>query len=152
MRLLFAAAVALTVTLFCAQAAIACSCVDMQPKEMLPEAEGAVVARLLAVKPTDPDRDPNTLSSADPTDFIFRTGVVVKGRRQLRRGRRLVVRSVRDEASCGLSGDPGDLLGLFLERGEGRWRSGGCLQVTAADMRRLARSRQRSAAVVPSCA
>ena len=122
-----------------AESAMACSCAIVPPREKLRQADGAVVARLLEVRPVE-DGD-NTQSSADPTDFVYRTGKVAQGRSRLRKGRRLVVRSARDDASCGLSGRVGELTGLFLTRDEDRWTSGSCHEIAASQMRRLMRSK-----------
>ncbi len=126
-----------------AQSAMACSCVTVPAGEKLRQSEAAVVARLLEVRPVE--GGDNAPSSADPTDFVYRTGRVVKGRSRLRKGRRLIVRSARDDASCGLSGRVGQLTGLFLARDEDRWTSGSCQEVAARQMRRLVRSTPGSA-------
>jgi hypothetical protein len=120
-----------------AETARACSCAYVPPKEQLARSDGAVTARLLRVEPIDDGDD--VISSVDPTDFVFRTGRVLKGKPQLGRGRRLVVRSARLDASCGLSSDVGDLTGLFLTRSQGRWISGSCSEIPAGQMRRLGR-------------
>ncbi len=108
-------------------AASACSCVAPQPAEQLREADGAVVARLLAVRPVGDGLDAN---------FVYRTGLVVKGD-GLRRGRRLVLRSSRSSAACGLPTDVGGLQGMFLSRTRGRWGASLCSLTTRRVLRRL---------------
>ena len=122
------------IALLGAEGAAACSCAFIAPETKLKQSDGAVVARLVRVKPID-DGD-NVHSSADPTDFVYRTGRVYKGKQTgLRRGRRLVVRSVRSSATCGLSAEVGRLTGLFMDRQGGRWHSNLCSEVTPKQMR-----------------
>ncbi len=132
MRAIASAGLLLAVLLLSAEAATACSCVPIDPKQAVAESKGAVTARLLEVKrPIEGE----PVSSATPTDFVYRTGRVVKGAaRGLRRGRRLVVQSQLSEASCGLSGEVGGLTGLFLQRRNGRWTSSLCSQISRARM------------------
>jgi hypothetical protein len=134
-RAIVTAGMSLAVVLLTAEAAMACSCAYISPKTKLAESEAAVTARLLALKRLDEGASPSGLA-----DFVYRTGRVVKGLgRGLKRGRRLVVRSTTSSASCGLSTDPGGLTGLFLMRSRGRWAGNLCDQISAAQMRRLAR-------------
>ena len=131
-----AAVLVTAVALLGAEGAAACSCAFVAPEAKLRQSDGAVIARLVRVKPID-DGD-NVHSSADPTDFIYRTGRVYKGKpKGLRRGRRLVVRSVRSSATCGLSTEVGRLTGLFMDRQGGRWHSNLCSEVTPQQMRSL---------------
>jgi hypothetical protein len=126
-----------------APAAEACSCAYQTPKQKLRRSDGAVIARLLDVRPIDDGDD--IQSSADPTDYVYRTGRVFKGRPRLQRGRRLVVRRVLMDASCGLSHRVGRLTGLFLDREDGRWRAGTCDEVTPAQMRSVRADRAQGA-------
>lgn len=117
------AALLLTVLLLNAEAAMACKCVYVAPKERLADSDGAVTVRLLEVS---------------GQDVVYRIGRVVKGQsRGLRRRRRLVVRNVHDGTSCGLSNRVGSLIGLFLERRQGRWAAFSCDEIAAEQMRRL---------------
>lgn len=119
-RAIAVAALLLTLVLLSAEAAMACSCLPIDPKKKLAGSKGAVTARLLEV---------------GEEDFVYRTGRVVKGEaRGLQRGRRLVVRSQLPGTSCGLEGEPGGLTGLFLDRENGRWTSFSCNQVSRAAM------------------
>jgi hypothetical protein len=121
-----------------AEAAMACSCALVAPERQLARADGAVSARLLEVERLSDADEP--VSTLDRTNFVYRTGRVVKGEaRGLQRGRRLVVRSQFSGASCGLDGDVGALTGLFLYRESGHWTSGLCNQISRASMLRLSR-------------
>jgi len=136
-RALAGAGLLLTIVLLSAEAAMACSCAPIDPTAKLADSKGALTARLLEVKRVT-EEEP--VSSADPTNFIYRTGRVLKGgARGLQRGRRLVVRSVLSDVSCGLVTEVGGLTGLFLERENGRWTSGLCSQISRAQMLRLRR-------------
>jgi hypothetical protein len=127
------AGLVLVVLLLAAESAMACSCAFTPPQRQLELSDGAVIARLLRVKPLD-----DVGASAA---FVYRTGKVLKGARHgLRRGRRLVVRSARQSASCGLSDQVGRLTGLFLTREDGRWHSSSCREASPAQMRGLERA------------
>ena len=143
-RLTAIAGLVVVASLLAAESASACSCVFTPPKKQLAQADGAVVARLLKVKPTD---------GHGQAQFVYRTGRVYKGKPRLGRGRRLKVSSPPLEASCGLSRRVGRLSGLFLIREDGRWHSNLCRQITARQMRRAgeaeASSRERPAG--PGC-
>ena len=139
-RAIAASGAALAITLVAAPAAQACSCVPPDPDAMLKEADGAFVGRLLAVRVVDPPEEGEPISSGQPADYIYRVGRVYNGGPGLRRGRRVRVRSVRSEATCGLPSGRGRLYGLFLTRAGGRWHSNLCSVVTPAQMRRAAAS------------
>ena len=138
-----AALVALLVALVAAESAQACSCARPRPRQQLEEADGAFVGRLLAVRVVDPPAEGEPISTADPTDYIYRVGRVAKGGPGLRRGRRVRVRSVRSGATCGLPRGRGQLYGLFLRRQHGRWHSSLCSVVSPADMPAAGASRSR---------
>lgn len=144
-RLMAIAGLVVVASLLAAESASACSCAFTPPKKQLAQADGAVVARLLKVRPTD---------GHGQALYVYRTGRVYKGKPRLRRGRRLEVSSSLSEASCGLSRRVGRLTGLFLTRADGRWQSNLCRQVTARQMRRAgeaagASGRERAAG--PGC-
>jgi len=132
-------ALALGIPLFWADAAAACSCVPIDAREQLKESDGAFVGRLVAVREVDPPAEGEPTSSADPMDFVYRVGRVHNGGPGLHRGRRVRVRSVRDDASCGLPHGVGELIGLFVERRNHRWHGSACLVTTPRKMRRAAR-------------
>ena len=140
-RCLALAAAVLTLALVAAETALACSCVPIDPESRVEEADGAVIARLLAVEPV----------GSFSARFVYRTGRVYKGRPRLKRGRRLVVRSSRSSASCGLSQNVGRLTGLFLYRERGRWTSNSCNEVTPAQMRSLDEPGAARAGGGPGC-
>jgi hypothetical protein len=143
-RRIAAAGAALVISLAAAEAAQACSCVPPDPRAQLKRADGAFVGRLVAVRVVDPPEEGEPISSADPTDYIYRVGRVYNGGPGLRRGRRVRVRSVRDEATCGLPRTRGRLYGLFVTRRNRRWTSNLCSVVSPAEMRRAAASGSRT--------
>jgi hypothetical protein len=135
LRVLALVAAALAIALATAGSAAACSCIGEKPRDLLKQSDAAVTARLLEVRPVG-GGEPS--SSADPTDFVYRIGRVVKGKARLTSGETLVVRSRYSGSSCGLSNFGGKVRGLFLTRENGRWRSWACREVPARQMRRLA--------------
>ena len=149
MRRLAVAAVTVAVSLLGADAAMACSCVPLNERERLRESDGAFVGRLVAVRVVDPPDQGEPIGSGDPTDFIYRVRRVYNGGPGLRRGRRVRVRSVRDEATCGLQSRKGELYGLFLQRRNHRWHSNLCLTTTPRRMRRAAEGASSSRAGSP---
>ena len=72
---------------------------------MLREADGAFVGRLVAVR---------AVGDGPKADFIYRVGRVYKRGPGLRRGRRVSVRSIRFEVTCGLQSTKGELYALFV--------------------------------------
>lgn len=112
-------------------------------------ADGAFVGRLVKVRPV-PRRG--------EADFIYRVEAVYKGRRRLRRGRLVTVRSNRDTPACGLPDSVGRRYGLLLYRrkGEPRWSSGSCSLMSPRNMRLGASAGEASAGpagnISPPCA
>ena len=129
MRRLGVAAVLLFASLLGADTAMACSCVPPNERKMLADSDGAFVGRLVAVRPVE---------SGPRADFVYRVGRVYKRGPGLQRGRRVRVRSIRDEATCGLPSRTGELYALFLQRRNHRWHSNLCLTTTPRRMRRAA--------------
>jgi hypothetical protein len=137
MRRLAATAVVLALPLLAADAAMACSCVPLKPREQIEASDAAFIGRLVEVREVDPPAEGEGIGTADPVDYVYRVGRIYKdpaGR--LHRGGRVRVRSVRGEASCGLPNRPGKLRGLFVERRQRRWHGNLCLSTTARKMRR----------------
>jgi hypothetical protein len=128
-RRLVVAALALGIPLLSADAAMACSCVPPNEERMLRESDGAFVGRLVAV---------HEVGSGPKADFIYRVGRVYKRGPGLRHGRRVSVRSIRSEVTCGLQSKKGELYALFLQRRNHRWHSNLCLTTTPRRMRRAA--------------
>lgn len=95
-------------------------------QEQMRVADAAFVGRLIDVRPR------RTLGEVN---FRYRIGKAYKGKRRLRRGQIVTVRSARSTASCGLPDDVGGHYGLLLDRREGRprWRSGLCSLMSARD-------------------
>jgi hypothetical protein len=135
------AIVALVVLLSVAQPATACSrFAPENPEEQLREdlrrADAAIVGRLIEVRPVQSRRRYEIRA-----DFRYRVERVYKGRR-LGRGRTVTVRSVRDEAACGLPNDIGRRYGLLLHRRRGRpaWKASLFDAVSPRELRAAARA------------
>jgi hypothetical protein len=144
-RRLAIAAAALAVPLVSADAAMACSCVPLKPREQIKASDAAFIGRLIEVREVAPPAEGEGIGSADPVDYVYRVGRIYKdpaGR--LHRGGRVRVRSARDEASCGLPNRPGELRGLFVQRRHRRWHGNLCLSTTARKMRRALESASRA--------
>ena len=96
--------------------------------EQMRSADAAFVGRLMSVRPS------RTLGEAN---FRYRIRAVYKGKRRLRRGQIVTVRSARQAPTCGLPDEVGRRYGLLLYRRKGspRWRSGRCSLMSARDMR-----------------
>jgi hypothetical protein len=99
----------------------------------------------MAVREVDPPAEGEGTSSADPMDFVYRVGRVYNRGPGLHRGRRVRVRSVRSDASCGLPNRPGRLIGLFVNRSNHRWHGNTCLTTTPRRMRRAAEAASSAA-------
>ena len=96
MRAIASAGLLLAIFLLSAEAAMACSCVPIDPKQGVADSKGAVTARLLEIQRPMARDEP--ASSGHPANFVYRTGRVVKGAaRGLKRGRRLMVQSALSE-------------------------------------------------------
>ena len=96
--------------------------------EQMRSADAAFVGTLVSVRPR------STLGEAN---FRYRIRAVYKGKRRLRRGQIVTVRSARLTPTCGLPDEVGRSYGLLLYRRKGRprWRSGLCSLMSARDMR-----------------
>ena len=140
MRRLAVAAVALGLPLLSADAAVACSCVPPDEPRLLRESDGAFVGRLVAVR---------GVGSGPKADFIYRVRRVYKRGPGLRRGRKVSVRSMRSDATCGLQSQKGELYALFLQRRNDRWHSNLCLTTTPRRMRRAAEGASAGGAASP---
>jgi hypothetical protein len=131
------ALIALGGALLGAESAQACSCAYIPPKQQLRAADGAVVARLVALRPDEPPEADGDLQPVGwAADYVYRIGRVLKRGPGLRRGRRLVIRSYTD--GCGLPDRKRVRYGLFLDRRRGRWEASLCSVVSPAQMRRAA--------------
>ena len=146
-RGLAVAALALGIPLLAADAAMACSCVPLKPREQIKESDAAFIGRLVAVREVNPPAEGEPIGSGDPVDYVYRVGRIYKdpaGR--LHRDARVRVRSAREGASCGLPNRIGKLRGLFVERRHRRWHGNLCLSTTARKMRRALESPTRAGA------
>lgn len=100
----------------------ACSCAGIEnPRTALANAPGAFVGVIEEVT-RDGGNDGN-----GETAFHFRVEHAVKGGM----GERIAVHSRGNDASCGLSGKPGDRLAMFLGRDSaGRWTAPACMGIS----------------------
>src|SRR3954447_12485647 len=99
-------------------------------RRLLASADAAFVGRLLEVRPVSRRRDELR------ADFRYRIDRLYKGRR-LRGRRSVTVRSLSDEAACGLPDRVGRRYGLLLHKRKRRsgWSSGLCSLMRPRDMR-----------------
>ena len=113
--------------------ASACSCAQLPEAKRLRAADGAFTGTLVSRHALDPDPD-GVESSGDPFVHKYRLDRRYKGRLS----RTVWVRTVRDEATCGLP--TRKRVALYLERVRGHWESGLCDVTTRRAMRRAASS------------
>jgi hypothetical protein len=126
-----AAAAALCLGLESAQA---CSCISLDARQGLADADAAFVGTLVARRQAFPSQPGGVSSSADPDIFTFRVDQVIKGDL----GPTIEVWSARSGASCGVEAAIGQQIGLFLRRDGTRWSSGLCWQVPPTALREAA--------------
>lgn len=131
---------------------MACSCAEGRDRDKLKAADAAFVGRLVAVREVDPPAEGEPIGSGDPMDYIYRVGRIYKDGPGINRGRRVRVRSVRSEATCGLPNFTGELFGLFVNRRNHRWHGNLCLTTTPRRMRRAAEGSSASPAGSPGSA
>ena len=138
-RLSLAGALTLVAVLGFAGSAQACSCAPMSPGKALRESDAAVVGRLVEVIPRGQLQ----------ADYRYEVQRVYRGAKAIEAGETLSVRSAQSGAACGLPRRDDRHYGLFLDRLDGRWRSGLCSVVTP---RRLWLAAQgRPLAARPAC-
>lgn len=111
----------LVVLLAVAQPAAACAIVvpdGVTEEELFKKharrAYAAIVGRLVAIRPVGPQGE--AFPNIPRANFLYRVERVYKGRRGLRRGRVVAVRSPRHNYQCGLPGPIGKRFGLLLHR------------------------------------
>ena len=105
-----------------AHPASACSCVPLNARHYLADADGAFVGELVARK--DPVPTGNVVGPGISV-FTFRVERAVKGDL----GELVQVESQSQGEACGLEVSTGTRTGLFLMRQDNRWTSNLCLQV-----------------------
>jgi hypothetical protein len=127
-------AVLVTLCVFYASGAQACSCAPQPPAESLRQADGAVVGRLVRVLPH------GSLHAV----YRYEVGRVYKG--ALQKGRMLDVHSSRRAAACALPRRTGRSYGLFLSRRHGRWFGGICGVISPARLRLAAQNQSADSA------
>lgn len=134
-RLAVASGAAAAALLFGLESAEACSCVRLDARQGLSEADAAFVGTLVARRQALPPRPGGVSSSADPDIFTFRVDKAIKGDL----GQEIEVWSARSGASCGLEVAIGQQIGLLLRRDGTRWSSGLCWQTSPDALREAAR-------------
>lgn len=128
-------ALAAAVLATCAADAAACSCIQVDDRTKLRQADAAMVGKLVRVTPHGPGNAAR-----------FRYAIVSRHKGLSSRQRFVEVHSTTQSASCGLPTVKGRRSALYLDRADGRWNSGLCQQTTHARMKAAARARQSSAA------
>lgn len=121
------------VTLLGASSAQACSCVGPDPEtgyaSLLEGADGAIVAKLIDVKP---------IGNGRTASFFYRVREVYKRLNRFDVGERRRVVSATDSAACGIGYPVGSTHGVFLYRQRGHFTSSLCSTISAKDMREAA--------------
>ena len=130
-----AVVLALAGLLLATESAQACSCAFARPDVQLERSDAAAVVRLVDIRN----------AGSTTAELVYRVGRVVKDGPGLRRGRRI---AIRDDlaGSCGLIRRVGRLTGLFLRRLGDRWTANACTEISARQMRRLAKEDAAAAA------
>ncbi len=98
----------------------ACSCVQPDPRTMLPQVDGAFVGKLVRRRDVGAGR----------SLFTFAVERSVKGGI----GRTIEVASASNGAACGIEATVGQRIGLMLERVGAMWRGNMCAQVDPDDL------------------
>jgi hypothetical protein len=125
-------AFAAVIVLVGAADAHACSCAGgVSMEQRFRSSDGAIIGRLVKVERLDQ-------STALHTYGVRR---VYKGRRRIDEGEKLVLKTERFGASCGLPDREGKAYGLFLEKNAPRWSASLCTVVSASKMRRAGEDR-----------
>jgi hypothetical protein len=111
----------------------ACSCArEGDPRERLAAADGAFIGKLVGHRETGPLG--SIISTGRDVIYIFEVAEAFKGDI----GRRVEVHSAASGASCGFEVAAGQPIGVLLDSGNGRWRSGLCGQVEPGELRTAA--------------
>jgi len=132
MVLILAAGIIVTVA---ERSALGCSCVaGDDPRTDLARSDGAFVGSLISRQEPTPDSN-GTITGTQEVAYRFHVDHAVKGKF----GSTVDVYSAASGASCGLEGEPGRRIGLFLDRKDGRWKSSLCQQVDPEALLRAAR-------------
>ena len=131
--------------------ASACSCAGRPGKEIFRATDGAIVAKLLRVKP---------VGAGFTSDYVFRVVGALKKRNRFEAGQIRRIRSASDGAACGIEQPIGSTSGLYLTReSDGRFHSNLCLTTSPARIRRTGRTlhaerggKRLTSAASPGCA
>jgi hypothetical protein len=111
----------------------ACSCARAgDPRERLEAADGAFIGKLVSRRETGPLG--SIISTGRDVIYTFEVAEAFKGDI----GRRVEVHSAASGASCGFEVPPGEPIGVLLDGGNGKWRSGLCGQIEPSELRTAA--------------
>lgn len=129
-----------------AQDALACSCAGgISMKERFRASDGAVVATLDSIEEVNDQR----------AIHHYTIVAAYKGRRELKAGDPLEIKTATSGAACGLPRQIGKDYGLFLYETRRGWTSNLCSVVSAEKMHRAGQERigegKRSPAAAPAC-
>jgi len=129
-----AAIVLFGASLLGASSAQACSCVGPDPEagyaSFLEEADGAIVAKLIDVRP---------IGNGRRASFHYRVLEVYKRPNRFNVGERRRVVSATDSVACGIGYPVGSTHGVFLYRQRGHFTSSLCSTISSKDMREAAK-------------
>jgi hypothetical protein len=127
-----------------AQQCPACSCVPVDLRDAVRNADAAFVGVLLSKRAKEPRARVRT--SADAFVYTFRVEERLKGPL----GATVAVEAPESGASCGLEVKVGARTGLFVHRRAGAWTSTLCQQAQPAQLRAAARALPRPNGRVPA--
>jgi hypothetical protein len=105
--------------------ASACSCAPLDARSGLARADGAFVGTFVEQRG----------AGSGQAVYVFRVQVSLKGGLS----GTVEIRAADNGAACGLEVEPGQRIGLLLERSGGSWRSNLCWQIAPADLLAAAR-------------
>lgn len=139
-KLIRVVCVAVALAVLPLQAAKACSCGPLDPRDAFESSDGAFVGTFIESRLADPPGPGEPFSSGADTIYSFTLDEEYKGELG-EPGDVVEVHSPYSGASCGLEVQPGQDYGLFLDVRErdGAWTSSLCAQVSPETMRRAAR-------------
>jgi hypothetical protein len=141
MVLILAAGVIVTVA---GHSAFGCSCLPMDARSALAEADGAFIGRL--VSKDQPTPGPGGMYSSDQeVGYHFRVERSVKGTL----GSTTEVRSADSGISCGIETDEGKRVGLMLDQLNGEWHSSLCQEIDPETLLRAAGPLPRASGAPP---
>jgi hypothetical protein len=132
MRLILVALAVVTCGVFAVDA-FACSCAARPDAERFAEAQGAFVGTLVERRDLSQPGRP-FISTGDPFVNVYRVDEVHKGSF----GATVEIRTVRNDATCGLDHPVGTQIALYPRERDGAWHGGTCDVTTIEGMRAAA--------------